>query len=372
MDNTSLNTHLSALEQWGRLRDDFINQALKCVLILAVVGLPISLSRSLASGWQVIYSLHIALTIIYLIFYRLRNRMSSAGKSVFIIIICWIVAIAALLTFGTAGNGITWFLFVHFFVAAIYSPRKSIILGASTLLAVAVIGISFTTGILKPSVDMNKYIVQESSWILAWVILAAMLLVAFYSMGVLQQSTRNLLIKVEEQQNQIAHMANHDQLTGLPLMRLARDRLEMAVQHADRYHTKVAMLFIDLEGFKVVNDRYGHEAGDHVLIEVAKRFHQTIRAEDTVARIGGDEFLIILSGLTEQQAAATVAEKIRTSILSPINYEANNVVITVSIGVALYPDDAEDFEALRRVADQTMYMVKRDGKNNFAFAVSYR
>ena len=73
MDNTSLNTHLSALEQWGRLRDDFINQALKCVLILAVVGLPISLSRSLASGWHVIYSLHIALTIIYIIFYRLRN-----------------------------------------------------------------------------------------------------------------------------------------------------------------------------------------------------------------------------------------------------------------------------------------------------------
>lgn len=163
-------------------------------------------------------------------------------------------------------------------------------------------------------------------------------------------------------------MATHDKLTGLPALRLAADRIDMALSHAARSGDKVALLFVDLDGFKAVNDKHGHEAGDRVLAEVAARLKTCVRASDTAARIGGDEFIVVLPDLHDAAAAGEVADKIIQAVSAPIAFGAASLAVGASIGIAVFPDHAQDSIALRRAADGAMYDVKRQGKNAHAFA----
>jgi diguanylate cyclase (GGDEF)-like protein/PAS domain S-box-containing protein len=168
-------------------------------------------------------------------------------------------------------------------------------------------------------------------------------------------------------EEQIRHMATHDGLTDLPSLKLAEDRLAMAVSTAHRNHKMAAALFIDLDGFKAVNDTFGHEAGDLVLKEVARRLRTRVRETDTVARIGGDEFLVILPDLQTRENASAVAETIIRLLSQPILINERPVTIGASIGIALYPVDAQDVQSLIKLADNAMYQIKNSGKNGYAF-----
>jgi diguanylate cyclase (GGDEF)-like protein len=162
----------------------------------------------------------------------------------------------------------------------------------------------------------------------------------------------------------VLHLANHDALTGLPSLRLVQDRLERALVHAHRHGEQVALLFIDLNGFKPVNDQYGHESGDMVLKVVGQRLTGGVREADTVGRIGGDEFLVILPNITGREAAERVRGKLETLVRQPIYLPVHKVVVQVSaaMGVALYPDMGKDAAALLRLADQDMYAEKAANK----------
>lgn len=174
--------------------------------------------------------------------------------------------------------------------------------------------------------------------------------------------------EVIAQRDEIERLANHDALTGLPTLRLARDRLTMACEQAKRSKGKAALLFIDLDGFKAVNDTFGHEAGDHVLKTVAGRLIACIRNIDTVARHGGDEFLVILGGILSADAATVVAGKIVTAISEPIPYEGHALTVGSSIGIAVLPEHGAGPEELLKKADRAMYSIKKSGKNSYALA----
>ena len=160
-------------------------------------------------------------------------------------------------------------------------------------------------------------------------------------------------------EEKVWHSAYHDQLTGLPNRRLFLDRLEREVKHAKRSNQSLAVLFMDLDGFKEVNDSFGHEAGDRLLTDVAKRLTDCVREEDTVARLGGDEFLVIFSGLEQRKDAELVAQSIVDALAMPFAIARRSIYITVSIGISLYPEDATSPEALLKAADQAMYTTKR-------------
>jgi diguanylate cyclase (GGDEF)-like protein len=168
-------------------------------------------------------------------------------------------------------------------------------------------------------------------------------------------------------QARIRHLANHDALTGLPSLRLARDRLRMAIEGARRESRLAALLFVDLDGFKAVNDGYGHEAGDRVLKEVAARLKGSVRQTDTVARIGGDEFLMILPGLKTASEAEQLGDKAIAALCEPVAWGESLLHVGASIGIALYPRDGVDGRQLLRLADQAMYRVKRTTKNGYGF-----
>jgi diguanylate cyclase (GGDEF)-like protein len=232
----------------------------------------------------------------------------------------------------------------------------------------AAVGYGFITGAFRLTVDVAAYAVSVSAWVGLLVAAIVTPFIVFQAIVAYQQTTLDLLEEVHRQRDQIEQLATHDQLTGLPLLRLAADRLQIALDAARRSGRKVALLFIDLDGFKTVNDTLGHEAGDHVLKEVAHRLSKAIRPEDTAARVGGDEFVLVLGGLPDDQVPEQVAERAIRMISAPIDYGGRQVSVGVSIGVGLFPDHADDAQSLRRAADAAMYEVKRAGKNRFAFA----
>ncbi|MEA1891387.1 MAG: EAL domain-containing protein, partial [Campylobacterota bacterium] len=183
----------------------------------------------------------------------------------------------------------------------------------------------------------------------------------------LEDKIDNRTKELKSQSEILKHQAHHDALTGLPNRILFNDRLEQAIEKAKRENTKIALLFIDLDHFKEINDSLGHEAGDKVLKVTTNRLSTTIREEDTLARLGGDEFTIILEGLRQGQNASFLASKIIEALEQPIDIEKNTLYVSSSIGISIYPDDGLLAQDLLKFADSAMYKAKDEGRNNYQY-----
>ncbi|HEX6829833.1 MAG TPA: diguanylate cyclase, partial [Burkholderiales bacterium] len=167
-------------------------------------------------------------------------------------------------------------------------------------------------------------------------------------------------------QQELEHQATHDTLTDLPNRNLLRDRIQQALVFSERYGHAVAVAFLDLDNFKLVNDSLGHATGDQLLQRVAERLTQSLRATDTVARLGGDEFVLVLQYATKDQIPSHLQRLLR-SIATPVAIEGREVYVTFSVGVAVHPEDGRDADTLLRNADAAMYKAKAQGRNNFQF-----
>src|SRR5256885_690376 len=166
-------------------------------------------------------------------------------------------------------------------------------------------------------------------------------------------------------EEQIKHLAYHDALTNLPNRLLFKDRVTVALSHAQRDNSRLAVLFLDLDRFKVINDSLGHNIGDQLLQAVAARVHDCVRDSDTLARLGGDEFTLLLPGLIRSDDAAPVAQKILDAVRSPFHIEGREFYISTSIGISLFPEDGSDAETLIKNADTAMYQAKEQGRDNY-------
>jgi diguanylate cyclase (GGDEF)-like protein len=173
---------------------------------------------------------------------------------------------------------------------------------------------------------------------------------------------------LKETEEQIRQLAYYDTLTGLPNRRLLLDRLNHALTQARRFGRSMAVMFLDLDHFKQINDTLGHSVGDELLKQVAQRLTGCVRAGDTIARPGGDEFVIVLTEIGHPLDAARVAEKIIEALSTPVQIDARQVPITTSIGIALFPEnDSDDVEELMIKADMAMYAAKEAGRNAYRF-----
>ncbi|MCG8008307.1 MAG: PAS domain S-box protein [Candidatus Thiodiazotropha lotti] len=172
----------------------------------------------------------------------------------------------------------------------------------------------------------------------------------------------------KEHQLQLEHHANHDLLTGLPNRALLSDRLTQAMHQEKRREQRLAVIYIDLDGFKEINDRYGHDVGDLVLIGMSKRFESALRQGDTIARFGGDEFVAVLSDIESREACYPMLRRLMEAAIRPIQQQNQLIQVSASIGVTLYPQDEEmGGDQLLRQADQAMYQAKLAGKNRYSF-----
>lgn len=172
--------------------------------------------------------------------------------------------------------------------------------------------------------------------------------------------------KVIERTVRLTWQASHDILTSLPNRALLEEHLERAIARCDRASTLLAVLFIDLDGFKAVNDNFGHAIGDYLLIDIAKRFLENVREPDTVARLGGDEFVILLE-LQKTEDLHVPLERICDLINTPVVVDNHILKVSPSIGITIYPLDPSDSDTLIRHADQAMYKAKQKGRNQIQF-----
>ncbi len=215
------------------------------------------------------------------------------------------------------------------------------------------------TNLVRPDTYISVTVILSLSAYYIWLITSA-LRTAMSNLEAENGRVRTSLAQIEV-------LAHHDALTGLPNRVLARDRYEQAAAYAQRTHCKAALLFLDLDNFKTVNDSLGHVGGDALLREVAMRLVRSMRANDTVSRQGGDEFLIVLNDLTDADAAAAFAMKLVEQMALPFHISGFEVSARCSLGIALYPDNGDNFDTLLKHADMAMYQAKDSGRNAYHF-----
>jgi diguanylate cyclase (GGDEF)-like protein len=179
--------------------------------------------------------------------------------------------------------------------------------------------------------------------------------------------TARLAVALQAANHELRSVAFHDALTGLPNRVLLNDRMQQARNRAERSGRSFGLMFIDLDGFKQVNDQHGHAAGDLLLQEAASRLQAALRKEDSVARVGGDEFVVLLSELGSRSETATVGNKLMQELMRPFLIEGRSLQISGSIGISVYPEDDLDLHKLLEKADAAMYHVKHNGRNGVGF-----
>jgi len=178
------------------------------------------------------------------------------------------------------------------------------------------------------------------------------------------QSVGRDITERKRREEALRHLAYHDHLTGLPNRMLFNERLNLELSHARRNQQRLAIMLLDLDRFKAINDALGHDVGDKLLRAVGERLADLLRRSDTICRMGGDEFTLIVPEIIRARSAATVAEKILDAVRRPFNCEGHRIYITTSIGIAIYPDDGTDRDILIRKADIALYRAKENGRDN--------
>lgn len=350
------------------LRLSLIDQLVTGVFVVAIIGTPMSISRCLSTGWLPLYSIHLAIGLAVVAVYFARRRLSDTFKIAVVLGSFWAVGVVGLFTLGLVGAGYWWLVVSSLLVSILYSVRAGMLTIGVVLLLMIAAAVGFTRGWLVLPLDANTYVLNPTSWITLVIATSLMPLMIFRAIAGVHATTIDLLREVDEKRRQIALLATHDDLTGAPTMTLAMDRLTQAVLSHRRDGEKVAVFFIDLDGFKSVNDAHGHAAGDHALRTTVQRLQRAMRAEDTLARIGGDEFLAIQSGIPGPADAITNARKLVARLSEPMDFDGHVINVGASIGIAIAPDHGIDAADLIRVADGAMYLAKRAGRNRVELA----
>ena len=355
-------------QRLGAIRADIVDRLWLSLLIIATLAVPASLLRAITTGWLPLYNLHVAIGVVVACIYAARRRLPADFKLAAIIVIFWTVGLAGLVSTGMLGAGAWWLSLSVLLIGALYSVRAGMVAAGLTLVATALAALAFIKGWLSIPFDPGAYIRSPTAWVSVMVVVVLLPLLVFSAVMSFQGSTLQLLEEVDAQRELIREMANHDDLTGMPTLRLATDRLEQALLGAARAGGRIALLFVDLDQFKSVNDQHGHDAGDAVLKAVATRCRSVVRPDDTIARRGGDEFIAILKQVDGAHAAVALAQRMLDALTVPVVYGERTLRIGASVGVALFPEHGATPDAMIRAADAAMYEAKRAGANQVRLA----
>lgn len=352
----------------GAIRATIIDRLWLSLFVVAMFGVPLSLTRVGATGWLRVYETHIALGVLIAAGFLVRRRLSATFKLAMIVVFFWVIGLTGLATSGLVGASVWWLSLSMLLITALYSVRAGVVAAALTFAATTLAAAGFIQGWLMLPYDADAYIRTTTAWANFMLAVVLLPLLIFSTITSFQRSTIELLEEVDAQREMIRQLATHDELTDAPTLRLATDRLEQAMLGAIRSGGHVAVLFVDLDGFKRINDTHGHDAGDAVLKAVAQRCRDVVRADDTVARRGGDEFIAILKEVQDANAAVALAQRMLDVLVTPVAYGGKELRVGASIGVALYPQHAMTATDMIRAGDAAMYEAKRSGTNQIRMA----
>lgn len=346
----------STLEQFKR---KLARQLMSGFTLVICVGLPLSLFRWSEIGFQPIFVLHIIVSIATLCCYFRPNKTNYHIDFVVLIVILSSMIVGGMFSYGLQSGVITFATFTSFLFAILWGVRSAVWFSVAWFGFVLLLGYLFVNDIVDYTVPPEVYSATYGSWVI--VAVGSCLSITLLLIGAHQgySALVSQLKKIEAQQAEIEYLANHDTLTDYYAPRLAIPMIEAAINQAKRNNAKVAVVFVDLNDFKQVNDNYGHDIGDKVIAKSATLLKAEIRDVDSAIRVGGDEFLYILSNIHNTDEAIEIVERQINRLNSFTSINKHPINISASAGLAIYPDHSEDPKQLRSYADKAMYDLKQ-------------
>lgn len=378
----------SAIQDW---RINVLNILLPIVTIVIFPALIQTLMQTINDpqiAWQGVAILFVF--YLGLVYVTLRRSLDPTARGQVLIALTYMTGVVALARGGLVGDGRLYLIALPILATTLINAQVGIYAAGLSIFTYAIFGYLAHTGVLSQWLIIQDNSQDGAYWFYNGMTLGALtfmtvfLVVKFFNFQMrtlksvqkiaqaLANANQQLEQKVQERTAELTNanqhlqfLATHDNLTGLPNRFLFFDRLDQAIRKNRRQKHRFALLFIDLDDFKKVNDSYGHVTGDKVLQKVAEFLEHTVRDSDTVARLAGDEFTVILDNVRSKANVQAIVKKIINAVSQPIETEQATIVITMSIGISLYPDHGEDAELLLRKADAAMYQVKDGDKNGY-------
>ena len=325
-----------------------------------------TLTFSIAGDWRTVFLTLTTLTLLLLAVSLVHRGRVDQAATLMLSTLTMAVSCGMFLNQGIRGEGLSAVPVILVFASMFGTRRLFLMIFAAISAVLTVIVIANVQGWHVNAVRP----VTMGSLVNVLSVVSMTAFVVWLTAGDLRNALRRLEAENErlrESHARIDLLAHHDSLTGLPNRVLARDRLGKAVAMARRKKESVALILLDLDDFKTVNESLGHATGDLLLCDVAKRLTHGMRDSDTVSRQGGDEFLIIMEGLADEQAVATMAAKVIDLLSAPFHVDGLEISVTCSLGIALFPGNGSDFDTLFKNADVAMYRAKESGRSAFRF-----
>ncbi|MBN1449510.1 MAG: GGDEF domain-containing protein [Anaerolineales bacterium] len=325
------------------------------------------------------------------------KRLSTTTRSWIVVALAYLTGIVSMARGGLAGDGTIFLTVLPILTITLVNARAGVYAAGVSISTFVVFGILAHSGMLSQWLIIHDNPQTPDQWLYFGLAMSTLIIVTVFvvikfsnfqmetlesvqemtkaladSHRQLELANQKLEQKVQERTEELSNanqhlqfLATHDNLTGLPNRILFFDRLEQAIKKSRRQKRRFALFFIDLDDFKRINDSFGHIVGDQVLQTVADVLNHAVRDSDTVARLAGDEFMIILDDVRDISNIEAIARKIIKAVSQPIDVPQETVIMTVSIGISLFPDHGEDAETLLRKADAAMYHVKNGNKNGY-------
>lgn len=378
----------SAIQDW---RIGVLNILLPIVTIAIFPALIQTLTQAINNpqiAWQGVAILFVF--YLGLVYVTLHRKLDPTARGQVLIALTYMTGVVALARGGLVGDGRLYLMALPILATTLINAQVGIYAAGLSIFTYAIFGYLAHTGVLSQWLIIQDNSQDGAYWFYngmtmgTLTLVTVFLVVKFFNFQIstlksvqkiaqaLANANQQLEQKVQERTAELSNanqhlqfLATHDNLTGLPNRFLFFDRLDQAIRKSRRQKHRFALLFIDLDDFKDVNDTYGHVTGDEVLQKVAEFLEQTVRDSDTVARLAGDEFTVILDNVQSNDNVEAIVQKITQAVSQPIETQQAEIVTTVSIGVSLYPDHGEDAETLLRKADAAMYRIKDGDKNGY-------
>ncbi|MDP3846077.1 MAG: EAL domain-containing protein [Pseudomonas sp.] len=334
--------------------------------VLSAVLVIIGVQTLVAHSWLNAFLVLTAITVV-LIGARL-NRRGATDRAILLILSSMVALVTTSMWFNQGLYSGALLCYPVILIVAGMVSRLKLFVGLLLVMLAAIAGITYA------SITGWQVFVPLPLGIGRMVNISCVLLVCACAVWILANDLRETMqrlqqeiLRVKHSEANFTHLAQHDALTNLPNRLLVRDRMDQAIGQARRYKKKAALLFLDLDNFKTINDSLGHSAGDELLKEVANRLRGAVREMDTVSRQGGDEFLIVLTDVSDLAAISAVAAHVLEQLAQPFALKGMQIVTSISIGIALYPQDGDEFDLLLKHADIAMYQAKAAGRNAYRF-----
>lgn len=359
-----------AMAELSSVRIRLIQRIWIGIVVLAVIGVPVSVSRASVTGWLPMYTAHILIGCTAIGIFLLGQRLPLAIRTWAIFLLFGAVGLVGILQLGPFGAGLWWLATCPFLAAAIFSIRAGYFAMLALAALLLVVGTLYTSGVLVTDFDSKAYGASVQAWATLAIGACLMPLVVFQGISLFTRQVVELAVRqhhyetqLEEQRDRLQALAFKDELTGAETRRVMLDRMEQRLLSVQRSGERSALIMVDLDDFKPINDLYGHAVGDDVLKAIYERMRGVLRPSDSIARFGGDEFVLLIDLVKDLEEALAVGERIAAAIGQPISTAGQRLQLRASLGVTVMPDQGITTQALLERADAAMYEAKRNAKS---------